>query len=131
MQSLRFSVAVLIAMGLASCAENESSQVASVDDGGAATSEQVTLAWDAPSVSDDEMSLQDLAGYRVYDGSSPGDYSMVTDVGTVTQFTTESLAAGTYYFAVTAYDTSGNESTLSSEVAATVRNEDLAIASLR
>ena len=80
----------------------------------------VTLAWSAPALSSDGTSLTDLAGYRLYDGSTAAEYTMVTDVGKVTAYTTEPLPAGTYYFAVTAYDTSGNESEVSNEVIATV-----------
>jgi len=130
MQSLKLSAAALMALGLASCADKGSSEVGTFDDGGA-SSAQVTLAWDAPTVSDDGALLEDLAGYNVYDGSSPGEYTMVTNVGSVTRFTTESLSAGTYYFAVTAYDTSGNESDFSAEAVATVAGEPLAMASLR
>jgi fibronectin type 3 domain-containing protein len=67
----------------------------------------------------------DLAGYRIYYGTSPrssAPYSNLLDVGlTATPGaparTLTNLADGyTYYFAVTAYDTSGNESGYSVEV---------------
>lgn len=86
----------------------------------APSSAAVSLAWDAPAQSSDGTALTDLAGYKIYDGSSAGTYTMVTDVGEVTAYTTEPLPAGTYFFTVTAYDTSGNESDLSNEVVATV-----------
>ena len=57
----------------------------------------------------------DLAGYKVYHGTSPGVY---TDVSIVTAPTTSKVYTGLYdlvphYFAVSSYDTSGNESSLS------------------
>ena len=53
----------------------------------------------------------DLAGYRVYVGTSPGSYNTTIDVGKVTSYSLANLKSGvTYYFTVTAYDTSGNES---------------------
>jgi hypothetical protein len=70
----------------------------------------LTLAWD-PNTEDD------LAGYNVYYGIQSGNYDSVTDVGNVSQYTVSDLEPETqYYFAVTAYDTSGNESDLSEEV---------------
>ena len=75
-----------------------------------------TIAWSAPTKNADNSSLKDLAGYKVYVGTSSHKYSSVRNAGKVTQFTVGPLAAGTYYFCVTAYDTSGNESAYSTEV---------------
>ena len=73
----------------------------------------VTLTWDANTEGD-------LAGYRVYAGTVSGVYGPPIDVGNVTNYTVTNLSEGqTYFFAVTAYDTSGNESGFSSEVSAT------------
>ena len=63
----------------------------------------------------------DLAGYRVYSGTSSRSYSQAkgsgVDTGKSTQFTASGLTSGrTYYFSVTAYDQAGNESAYSSEV---------------
>lgn len=80
----------------------------------------VTLAWAEPSRNSDGSLLTDLRTYRVHWGTSTGDYSVVEDVGNATQFTTEPLAAGTYHFVVSALDTSGNESSFSGEVVATI-----------
>ena len=80
----------------------------------------VTLAWDAPTTNADGTALDDLAGYVIYDGTSSGSYDMWTDVGNSTQFTLDSLTAGTYFFVVTAYDASGNESAHSNEISATL-----------
>jgi fibronectin type 3 domain-containing protein len=63
---------------------------------------QVTLEWDPNTESD-------LAGYKIYYGDSSGDYLGVIDVGNATTYTVANLIPGyTYYFAVTAYDTSGD-----------------------
>lgn len=63
----------------------------------------------------------DLAGYRVYYGASARNYQDVIDVGPFTSAVIDGLSSGlTYYFAVTAYDTSGNESAASQEVRATI-----------
>ncbi|ULA67165.1 MAG: Fibronectin type-III domain-containing protein [Nitrospira sp.] len=59
----------------------------------------------------------DLAGYKVYMGTSSGLYGTPVDVGNVTTYTAGNLTVGTtYYFTVTAYDQSKNESLHSSEV---------------
>jgi hypothetical protein len=72
----------------------------------------LTLAWDSNIESD-------LAGYRVYYGIRSLDYDFVIDTGNVTQYAVPRLEPETrYYFALTAYDTSGNESTFSEEVSA-------------
>jgi hypothetical protein len=72
----------------------------------------LTLAWD-PNTEDD------LAGYKVYYGVQSRDYDFVIDVGDVTQYTVTDLEPETqYYFAITAYDTSSNESGFSVEVSA-------------
>lgn len=73
----------------------------------------------------DPNSENDLAGYKVYYGSASQNYTNVIDAGTNNEYTINSLTAGaTYYFAVTAYDTAGNESDFSVEVQGTVATSD-------
>jgi hypothetical protein len=72
---------------------------------------QAILTWDA----NDWTIDPDLAGYKVYWGLLPGVYSEAIDIGLVIPqgiptYTVTPLLDGTYYFVVTAYDTSGNES---------------------
>jgi hypothetical protein len=75
-----------------------------------ARAEQVTLAWDANTESD-------LAGYKVHYGTASGSYTTIVDVHKVTTSSIGTLTAGqTYYFAVTAYNASGNESGYSNQV---------------
>ena len=59
----------------------------------------------------------DLAGYKVYQGTASGQYGTPVDVGNVTGHVMEITPqyGATYYFALTAYDTSGNESGYSDE----------------
>jgi hypothetical protein len=59
----------------------------------------------------------DLDGYKIYYGTSPGNYGPPTDVGDVTSYALSGLTEGVrYYIALTAYDTSNNESGKSGEV---------------
>jgi hypothetical protein len=79
--------------------------------------QSVQLAWDAPTTNADGTPLTDLAGYKLYYGSISGIYTVVINVGNQTTYTVPDLGDGqTYYFAVTAYDTMGNESELSEEL---------------
>ena len=72
----------------------------------------LTLAWD-------HNREDDLAGYKVYCGTESRDYIHVVDVGNATYCTLRGLAPETrYYFALTAYDISWNESDYSAEVSA-------------
>jgi hypothetical protein len=74
---------------------------------------QVTLEWDPNSETD-------LAGYRMYVGTSSGVYGAPVDVGLTTTYTvTNLLGKHTYYFAATAYNAGGMESGRSNEVAYT------------
>ena len=69
-----------------------------------------SLVWERSSESD-------LAGYKVYYGTSPGNYTSVVDVGNVTEYELCGVPAGnTYYLAVTVYDIANNESDFSEEV---------------
>ena len=75
-----------------------------------------SLAWDAPSTNADGTPLTDLTGYKVYYGTEPGVYQSI-NVGAVDSFEVTGLASGqTYYFTVTAYDSSGSESDYSDVV---------------
>lgn len=75
------------------------------------------LAWDAPTTNADGTILTDLAGYNIYYGTTSRGYINVIDVGNVTNYTIGNLSWDiVYYFTVTAYDTSGNESEFSNEV---------------
>ena len=59
----------------------------------------------------------DLAGYRVCYGLESGKYENKIDVGNVTEYQLSGLLqATTYYFALTAYDKTGNESPFSDEI---------------
>jgi len=70
----------------------------------------VTVSWDA-------NTENDLAGYRIYYGERSRNYDLKITAGKVTSHRIDGLMPGKrYFFAVTAYDLSGNESGFSSEV---------------
>jgi len=65
----------------------------------------------------DPNSEPDLAGYIVYYGTSPGNYTESVDIGKTTSVRITGLPVSKEYFVVlTAYDVSGNESGFSAEV---------------
>jgi len=80
----------------------------------------VSLSWVAPSEREDAtpISLSEIAGYKVYYGTTQGQYSEVVVVndGIAEGYTLTGLVADTYYFVVTTFDTEGRESQYSSEV---------------
>lgn len=59
----------------------------------------------------------DLAGYRVYHGTTSGIYTEFVTLGLTTSYQWSGLTGGqTHYFVVTAFDTSNNESARSVQV---------------
>ncbi|MCG8054783.1 MAG: putative Ig domain-containing protein [Candidatus Thiodiazotropha endolucinida] len=85
------------------------------------TTGSVSLNWVAPATRTDgsSLDLSEISGYRLYMGTSNSNLSPVMDVDdcTISNHVFENLETGTYYFAITAYDLSGNESDLSNVVA--------------
>ena len=84
------------------------------------TTTEVNLSWTAPSEREDNnpLPLSEIAGYKVYYGTTQGNYSNSTDIndGNAEGHTFKGLSTGTYYFAVTTYDIEGRESQYSSEI---------------
>lgn len=82
--------------------------------GSTTTTASTTLAWDP-------VVTTNLAGYRIYWGTSAGMYfqdrGLGLSVGNVTTYSLAGLNSGTrYYFVATAQDAMGNESGYSNEV---------------
>ena len=79
----------------------------------------VSLSWKAPTTNTDGTPLTDLGGFKIHYGTASGNYTATVVVGRATNYAF-ALPAGTYYFAVTTYDTTGLESGFSNEVTKTV-----------
>lgn len=71
-----------------------------------------SLSWGSPGQNTDGTALTDLAGYRIYYGSTASDLSQVAQVTDplATSFTVTDLVSGTWYFALTAVNSEGVES---------------------
>jgi hypothetical protein len=80
-----------------------------------------TLTWVAPTQNEDGSALTDLAGYKIYWGTTPGQYTDSATVGAgLTTIVVENLSAGTYEFVATAINNSGVESRYSNPVTKTL-----------
>lgn len=80
--------------------------------GGSSSGEtgSIKLAWD-PNTD------PNVAGYKVYYGTSPGKYGHGFAVGNVTTYVLTGLIKGQkYYLAITAYNKAGKESKFSTEI---------------
>lgn len=80
-----------------------------------------TLNWDIPLMNTDGSQLKDLAGYKIYHGTTSGVYTKIIFPGNVNFFTVQNLWPGMHYFAVTAYNTVGQESAYSEEASKTIQ----------
>jgi len=81
-----------------------------------------TLSWKAPTVNSNGSALTNLAGYRIYYGTSATSLTRsitINSVGVTTDVVTD-LSPGTYYFALMAFNTVGIESKLSNVVKASL-----------
>ncbi len=104
----------------------------------AQTSYTATLSWNAPNTNTDGSCLNDLFGYTLYYGIASGSYGFSQNLATSSvscsntpdsnacgtiqrcSYTLQGLSAGTWYFAVAAYNMSGVYSALSNEASKTL-----------
>ena len=83
----------------------------------------VVLTWQPPSQNADGSPLSDLSGYNIYVGTASNDYDYMEirlDNPGLTAYVVDNLEPGIYYFAATAFNSSGIESAFSGEVVRTV-----------
>jgi hypothetical protein len=80
------------------------------------SSGSATLSWEPPTQRTDGSPLTDLAGYRIAYGTAPENLGQKVTLNNpgVTTYVLENLSQGTWYFAMTAFDSSGAESDYSS-----------------
>lgn len=80
------------------------------------------LLWVPPTLNEDGSPVTNLAGYKVRYGQSPASLTQVVDIptATTTSVRIEGLAAGIWYFTVSAYTTNGVESLPTGPVTKTI-----------
>ena len=88
----------------------------------AAASGTADVSWTPPTTNTDGSTLTNLAGYNIYYGTSPNALNQQVQVSTVgvTNYVISGLTSGTWYFAVTAYTSTGTESSLSNVASKTI-----------
>jgi hypothetical protein len=82
----------------------------------------IAFSWVPPTENSNGSPLTNLAGYKIHYGTASQDYSEVVALNnpSLNRYVLDSLPSGTYYFAITAYNSAGVESTLSGEITATL-----------
>ena len=107
----RMVLCLSLALPLVSCSSGGSGEPAASPPASIATA-SAHFEWDPNTETD-------LAGYKIYKGTSSGQYSMpiATLPASSTSYEADGLQKGsTYFFVVTAFDNSGNEGPLSHEL---------------
>ncbi len=122
----RIMIVFIFVLSLAACGGGSGSGSGSSEFGESSTGtapaadKSITLSWGEPTTNSDGSPLNDLVGYKIYYGDSSSNYTQTIDVGNYTSAVISSLSSGTWCFATTAYDTSGNESDYSNEACTTI-----------
>jgi len=77
-----------------------------------------TLSWTPPTENEDGSPLMDLAGYKIYWGTTRGQYthSVTIDNPGISSYVVENLSPGIYDFAGTSFNLEGTESDYSDPV---------------
>jgi hypothetical protein len=79
------------------------------------TTGSASLSWAPPTRNTDGSTLTNLAGYRVSYGTSASSLTRVVTISNpgISSYVVEGLTAGTWYFSIKAYTSSGTESAAS------------------
>jgi hypothetical protein len=87
------------------------------------SSGSATLSWTPPTSNSNGTTLTNLAGYRIYYGTSPSSLTRTVTLSNagLTRYVISDLSAATWYFSIRAYTSSGSESTNSNTVSKVVR----------
>ncbi len=95
--------------------EGSGNETAAVESTGKGTA---LVSWTPPTDNTDNSTLTDLAGFKIYYGTFPGEYDQTITINNsgLSSFLVENLASSDWYFVMTAFNTSGIESAYSAEV---------------
>lgn len=89
----------------------------------ASSSGTAALSWTPPTRNTDNSVLTNLAGYRIYYGTSSSSLTKSISISnpSVSSYVVDNLSPATWYFAVKAYTSSGAESALSNKASKTIK----------
>jgi hypothetical protein len=89
---------------------------------GSTSSGSATLSWTPPTQNSNGTTLTNLAGYRIYYGTSASAMNRTIQIANagLSRYVVENLSSATWYFTVRAYTTAGVESTSSNTATKTV-----------
>lgn len=92
-------------------------------DGPGTSSGSATLSWTPPTHNTNGSTLSNLAGYRIYYGTSPSNLSRTVQLSNsgLTRYVISDLSAATWYFAIRAYNATGAESDSSNTISKVIR----------
>jgi hypothetical protein len=121
LNTINFILSLVFSVTLLACATKSRIEDLSQTTVGTGTG-ATTLTWSPPKTRNDGAELDNLAGYKLYYGTSKGHYPNVIEIRnpSATSYTVKGLSPNTYYFVLKAYDTSGKESDPSNEVSKTL-----------
>ncbi len=76
------------------------------------------MSWTPPTDNTDDSTLTDLAGFKIYYGTFPGEYDRTITINNpgLSSYLVENLASSDWFFVMTAFNSSGIESAYSAEV---------------
>ena len=80
------------------------------------------MGWVPPTQNNDGSPIKNLAGYRIHYGTASAEYTQTIALANagLTRYVVDNLPSGTYYFAITAYNSLGVESLPSGEISTVV-----------
>jgi hypothetical protein len=93
-----------------------------VKNGVTSSTGSAALSWQPPTQNTNGTPLTDLAGVRIYYGTSASNLASVVQLSSPSQntYTVGNLTTGTWYFATAAYATDGTQSAMSSVVSKSI-----------
>ena len=125
-RAAQFALAILICTALGACHGPDSTSASSATSSTPpdSTVKAITLSWSPPTENSDGTSLTNLAGYTLHYGTTPQDYTGSIEITnpTATSYVVSDsdFPAGTYYFAISAYNAQQVSSSMSGEVTVTL-----------
>lgn len=81
-----------------------------------------TLSWIPPTQNEDGSALTNLAGYRIFYGTSASNLNQQINLANpgLTRYVIDNLSGGTWFFGIRAYSSTGTESAMSAIASKTI-----------